>query len=143
MTQVFPETLTIKMKFSECCYDGCHTPIGMEESLYDAYLNHHDWFYCPRGHRQCFSGESDVEKLKRTIAERDKAITNLTKREEWARQGRDLALHDAKVQRSHAKAAVTISRKLRQRIKAGTCPCCDEKFDNVEQHMKKEHPRYR
>ena len=104
-------------------------------------------FYCPNGHEQYFLGKSAEEKLKeeleRTKASHQAEINRVVKEKEWAKQEAKLAKYDAKIQRSHAKAAVTISRKLRQRLKTGLCPCCEVKFDNLEDHMKKEHPRYR
>lgn len=139
----WPQTVTIQMSFVTCCHEGCSVTFGMPQKMYDDRRKDHAGFYCPNGHQQFFLQKTEEEKLKDKIAELEKRNQNLVKREEWAKQEAKVHEHAAKVQRSHAKRAVTISRQLRQRIKSGTCPCCEEKFDNLEAHMKKEHPRYR
>lgn len=135
------------MSFVTCCYEGCAVTFGMPEHMESQRRKDHKAFYCPNGHQQFFLGKSEAEKLKEELArvrtEAERVQQNLKKREEWAQQEAKKAAHDAKVARSHAKRAVTISRQLRARIKTGVCPCCEVKFDNLEDHMKKEHPRYR
>ncbi len=120
---------------------------GMPEHMYSNRKRDHKAFYCPNGHEQYFLAKSAEEKLKeeleRTKASHQAEINRVVKEKEWAKKEASLATHDAKVARSHAKAAVTISRKLRQRLKTGMCPCCEAKFDNLEEHMKTQHPRYR
>jgi chromosome segregation ATPase len=140
---VFPQSVTLQMAFLTCCHDGCAVTFGMPEHMEQQRRKDHAAFYCPNGHRQYFTGKSEAEKLKEQLAQAEKEKQLLIKKKEWAEQGRQLAQHDAKVARSHAKRAVTISRKLRQRLKTGQCPCCELKFDNLEEHMTKEHPRYR
>lgn len=139
----WPQTVTIQMAFLTCCHDGCAVVFGMTQDMEQQRRKDHLAFYCPNGHRQYFTGKSEAEKLKEQLAQAEKDKQLLIKKKEWAEQGRQLAQHDAKVARSHAKRAVTISRKLRQRLKTGLCPCCEVKFDNLEEHMQKEHPRYR
>lgn len=147
MSTAFPQSVTIHMAFVTCCHAGCGLVFGMPEA-YDAKLRkNHEAFYCPRGHEQYFLQKSTEEKLKeeleRTKASHQAEINRVVKEKEWAKKEASLATHDAKIARSHAKAAVTISRKLRQRLKTGLCPCCEVKFDNLEEHMKTQHPRYR
>lgn len=143
----WPQSVTIEMAFVTCCYEGCGVTFGMPATMDSNRRKDHKGFYCPNGHVQFFLGKTDAEKLKETLererAEHQREINRVVKEKEWAKQEAKHAAHDAKVARSHAKAAVTISRKLRQRLKTGLCPCCEVKFDNLEEHMKKEHPRYR
>jgi len=143
MTSVWPAAITVQMSFTTCCHDGCSVVFGMPKDLEARFRKSHVGFYCPYGHVQYFLAQSKEEELKQKIADLEQRAQNLIKREEWAKQETKLARYDSKVARSHAKRAVTISRQLRQRIKAGTCPCCETKFDNLEAHMKAEHPRYR
>lgn len=140
---IFPQSATIHMQFITCCHEGCAVTFGMPAGMYDNRKSDHKAFYCPNGHQQYFLGKTEAEKLKEQVATLERTQQNLIKREEWARQAEKAATHDAKVARTHAKKAVTISRKLRQRLKTGTCPCCETKFENLEDHMKSEHPRYR
>jgi hypothetical protein len=147
MTNARPQAAIIQMTFLTCCHDGCAVVFGVTENMEQERRKDHGWFYCPNGHRQHFPGKSEAEKLKEQLArekeEHQREINRVVKEKQWAQQEAKAATHDAKVARSHAKRAVTISRQLRQRIKSGTCPCCDQKFDNLEAHMKDKHPRYR
>lgn len=143
----WPQTVTIQMAFVTCCHEGCSVTFGMPQRMYDDRGKDHAWFYCPNGHRQHFLGKTEEEKLKETLErernEHQREINRVVKEKEWAKKEAKEATYDAKTARSHAKRAVTISRQLRQRLKTGQCPCCELKFDNLEEHMKKEHPRYR
>lgn len=139
----WPSAATIQMSFVTCCRAGCAVTFGMPQHMEQQRRKDHEEFYCPNGHRQYFPGKSEEEKLKEQLAQAEREKQLLIKKKEWAEQGRQLAQHDAKVARSHAKRAVTISRKLRQRLKTGMCPCCEIKFDDLATHMEQEHPRYR
>lgn len=140
---VWPSSVSIQMEFCTCCHEGCNVVFGMPQGMYLNRKDDHAWFYCPNGHKQHFTGKSDAEALREKVAQLERDNQLLVKRREWAEQGRSLAQHDAKTARTRAKKAVTISRNLRQRLKTGKCPCCEVKFDNLEEHMKTEHPRYR
>lgn len=39
----------------------------MLEDENDRYRDNHHWFFCPRGHRQRYTGMSETEKLKATV----------------------------------------------------------------------------
>lgn len=91
-------------------------------------------FWCINGHAQAFV-ESSVDRLKKELAEKDKALANERKRAEWARQ--DLRNE----QRSHAATKGQVT-KLKKRTAAGVCPCCTRTFQNLQRHMKTKHPEY-
>lgn len=82
-------------------------------------------FYCPGGHGQSYTGESDAEKAKRL------------KRELEASQARAKDLWD---QQQKLAAA---NRKLRKRAKAGVCPCCKRTFKALADHMANQHPEFK
>lgn len=94
------------------------------------------YHHCPNGHRQGWSKtESENAKIRRErdrltqqLAERDDAIAREQSRRKIA-------------ERSSAayKGQVT---KLRKRAKAGMCPCCNRHFNNVDRHMKSQHPDF-
>lgn len=137
----YPSSASVQMSFVTCY--KCGMVFGMPDSVYNKRLHDHAGFFCPAGHEQFFLAKSKEDQLKDQVAQLERDKQNLVKRREWAEQETKKATYDAKVARSHAKAAVTISRKLRQRLKTGTCPCCEKKFADLEAHMKSEHPRYR
>jgi hypothetical protein len=143
MTNAWPQSVTIQMQFVTCCWESCKLVFGMPQSFEEQKRKDHTEFFCPRGHQQFFMSKSNEEKLKEDLAASEKLRDRAVKEKQWAEQQTKLAEHDAKVARSHAKRAVTISRQLRQRVKAGTCPCCEDHFENLAAHMKEKHPRYR
>jgi hypothetical protein len=143
MALTYPNEVTIQMTFVVCCHAGCGVTFGMPQRMSDDRRKDHQLFYCPNGHSQHFNTKSEAELLKDKVAQLEKDKQSLIKKREWADESARKATHDAKTARSHAKRAITISRKLRQRLKTGLCPCCEVKFDNLEAHMSEVHPKYR
>lgn len=90
--------------------------------------NDHKTFYCPNGHRQYFSGESSEEKLRR--------------RAERAEQQNAMLSDERDAAERSARAFKGQATKLRNRAKAGVCPCCKRTFGNVARHMKQQHPTF-
>lgn len=88
-------------------------------------------FYCPAGHPQHYTGESDAAKIAR-----------LNQEIQRERQQHDQTKSRAKDAESKLDQAKRKASKLRKRASEGKCPCCQEKFNNLEQHMKSEHPGY-
>lgn len=92
-------------------------------------------FYCPRGHAQHYTGESEAARLKRELAER-------TQQRDWARQSRERAEEEARHANARARGYKGHAAKLTKRIKAGECPSCHERFHDLERHMAAEHPDF-
>lgn len=90
--------------------------------------NDHKLFYCPAGHTNSYSGESDEEKMRR---ERDIARQQLA------------CVEDEKQEALRAvDRAKAETKKLKKRAASGTCPCCQRSFSNMTEHMKKQHPKF-
>ena len=88
-------------------------------------------YYCPNGHSQHYVGESDADKVVRL--EREKREKQAALDQSWKQQqalGRQL------------QAERTTAKKLRRRIKNGTCPCCHRTFKQLAAHMAAKHPGY-
>ncbi len=83
---------------------------------------------CPLGHKYVPAGESKAEILERQL-QRER------QRHDQTRADRDYKEN----QRRAEKAAKT---KLKKRIAAGVCPCCNRTFQNLAKHMKGQHPEY-
>ncbi len=73
-------------------------------------------------------GESENDKLL-------KKIERLKKQKEWAEQ----ETKNAERRRSAAIGQVT---KMKNRAKAGLCPCCYRTIKQLAAHMKRKHPDY-
>lgn len=91
-------------------------------------------FYCPNGHPAAWE-ETEADKLRR---ERDLLKQRVAQRDDEVRRQRDLREH-AERQTSAFKGQVT---KLRNRAKAGVCPCCNRQFQNLRRHMTSKHPDF-
>lgn len=94
-----------------------------------------DGFYCPIGHKWIYDGESQTAVLERQLqrerANHDQTLAELSD----ARQERD---HNENRRRAE-KAAKT---KLKKRIAAGVCPCCNRTFQNLARHIAGQHPEF-
>lgn len=107
-----------------------------------AFAMPHDWqaerrrlrdtFHCPAGHGQRYIGETDEQrKIRQLEAERSR----LEQRERVEREAREHA------QRRLAATKGVLTR-TKNRIAAGTCPCCDKTFKHLTRHMADAHPDY-
>lgn len=93
-------------------------------------------FTCLKGHSQHFSdSENDIEKIRRerNLLKQQAAMHEDEIREEQER--RKAAERAAAAQ----KGQVT---RLKNRAKAGVCPCCNRSFQNLQRHMENKHPDF-
>lgn len=91
-------------------------------------------FYCPHGHQRHFpSGETNEAKLRR---ERDRLKQEQAQLNDEIRRQREL--RDAAERSAAAYKGQTT--RLKNRVKAGLCPCCNRHFDNLQRHIATKHP---
>lgn len=67
----------------QCCVAGCgHSPFPMASQFYERARRTHEFWTCPAGHRQHFTGESEEEERHRKeLASKDRIIANW--RDRW------------------------------------------------------------
>jgi hypothetical protein len=117
----------------QCCNCGIH--FGLESSHHALLKRDGEWFHCPNGHKQRYSGNTEKEQLRR---ERDQLRQRLAQVDDRNRELRDA--RDAAERRvAAAKGQIT---KLKKRASAGTCPCCNRTFQQLAAHMKQKHPDF-
>lgn len=107
----------------------CGVAYTVPEVLYEHHRQEGGYHHCPNGHgwgwskercereklrRECDRLKQQTARLEDTIADRDRAI----------------ATKDREIKR------------IKKRSAAGTCPCCRRTFQNMAQHMKRQHPDY-
>lgn len=127
--------LTVKFTSITCCYKECGIVFAVPFSWDRQRRSDHSDWYCPNGHIQHYSGESDAEREKRLrlAAERER---------DMATRGRDIWKERVEhEQRSHAATRGHLTRAKR-RAAAGVCPCCSREFQNLKRHMHTKHPDY-
>lgn len=106
----------------------CAITFGIPKRFDDDRRKDHKDFYCPSGHINVYRGESEEEKLRR---ERDIAKQQVARAEE-----------DAARERRKAEKAVRETKRLKKRVGAGVCPCCQRSVRQMALHMKTKHPEF-
>lgn len=108
----------LTFSIEECC--ACGIRFGIPSQIQLNLRESHKSFYCPNGHSQSYTGESQSEKLQREL-----------KRKELANVVRD---------KLNAQSEVATLNKKLKRVHNGTCPCCKRSFANLKAHIKTKHP---
>lgn len=92
-------------------------------------------FYCPAGHPQYYTGESEADRLRREN-------NRLKQNQAYLEDQRRLAAEDAEHQRRRANGYKGHAARVSKRAKAGICPCCNRSFENLRRHMEGQHPEF-
>lgn len=121
MSATITEFHTITFQQVRC--GECDALFFLTQSFYDARRNDGGTFYCPNGHPRVFS-ESVQTRLDKAQAEASSLRTR------W------IAADEQRM------AAERANERLKRRIKAGVCPCCQRSFQNLCRHIKTKHPNY-
>lgn len=99
--------------------------------------DHRDW-HCPNMcvlhyPREESPGARRIKELERQLDSERRRATAATQAREWA----ESRAKGANIAAGKAKAA---ERRLRARVGAGVCPCCQRTFKQLAAHMKAKHP---
>lgn len=103
------------------CWCGVHH--GVPEDLYDYAKRTGASVYCPLGHKWVFS---------RSVRD------DLLLAENRLKATRDLLTHE---EHSHRATRGHLTR-VKKRVAAGVCPCCNRSFKDLARHMAGQHPNY-
>ncbi|WP_341896421.1 hypothetical protein [Sphingobium sp. YR657] len=117
------------------CY-RCSVPFGLERTSYEHLKRSSQEFHCPYGHKQHFvAGKSEAEKLREQLDEERRRRQRVEQDRAYHIEARESAERSARA----FKGQVT---RLRNRAKAGVCPCCNRHFSQLERHMASQHPDF-
>ena len=119
--------------FFQSCWK-CGVVWGMTQDLTERRRSDGLNVYCPNGHYGTF-GESEEDKLKKQV-ERERRLRVETENNLYVEK------EYSKNLRNQKRAMKGASTKLKKRIAAGVCPCCNRTFQNVARHMNNKHPGY-
>lgn len=117
-------TIDLEMKRTTC---WCGTPFMLPARLLEAAQNCNHTIFCPHGHSLTWK-ETETDRLRR---ERDRL-----------KQHAAMLEGDILTQKTRADNAEAATRRLKKRMSAGTCPCCQRTFSNMSRHMKTKHPEF-
>lgn len=114
-----------------CC--NCGVSFAMTKGFHDVALREkkNKTFYCPAGHPQHYTGESDAAKAERLARE----LAASREREAAEREARN---REWRLRRQ----AEGKTRAIKKRVANGVCPCCQRTFENLARHMKTKHPAF-
>jgi len=122
-----------KIVIKECITCGVNYGLGTN-FVKDRRQDHGSW-YCPNGHGHHFPQDNEAEQLR-------KQVKSLETRERIARDSERFHREQAAHERRSAAATRGHLTRLRKRIAAGVCPCCNRSFENVRRHIEGQHPTW-
>lgn len=108
------------------CYK-CGIAFGMTQECYEIALESGKSFFCTNGHGQVFT-ETENTILKKKLGAAQRNAQN--------------AQHRALQAESLADRTSKQYHRIRDRIMAGVCPCCNRTFGNLARHMQSKHPEF-
>lgn len=119
-------TLTESIDFVQehCC--TCGIPFFIPTYHKKRLLNSQEWFYCPNGHQQHYTGKTEAQKLKEQLE---------ATQQQAAKERQEL--EDKWLEEAGKRAK--LERQMK-RVHKGVCPCCNRSFVNLQRHMKAKHP---
>lgn len=108
------KAIKFEYEFNAIDCANCGMPFGVTPDFEDRRRKDHKPFYCPHGHSNVYSHETEEEKLrKRLEMEQRQTAMERTQRQK-------------------------LEREL-NRVKKGVCPKCNRSFKALERHMKTKH----
>ena len=116
----FTDTATLVT--TECC--ACGITFAVPRWWDQKRRATHEGFYCPNGHSLSYHAESDADRALR--AKQAQAVAEARARELRAQLEQEQAKH----------------ARLKKRLTAGVCPCCQRTFTCLARHLKTKHPEY-
>ena len=130
MNQVITKQITLES--ITCC--TCDVMFAMPDTMMRRLKENGGYFYCPAGHCQVFS-KSEIARLKEKLAEQTRIATQQAER---AKQQYDRAVEAE----SLTKVSTDELKRIKLRLQAGVCPCCQRTFKQLARHMKAKHPQH-
>lgn len=121
----------------ECC--SCSMLFAMSEEFQQRALDDRGpqgvVFYCPRGHKQWYTGETEKQKLARQLKNEQQSTR-------WYADQLAAAERDAEHERRSKAAIKGHMTRLRNKVAAGVCPvgACRRPFHALQDHLASVHP---
>lgn len=124
--------VTVAYEILTCSRAECGITYGITKAFERFRRADHKSFYCPNGHSQYFPGESDAERLRRVLNEKELELTRVSNE-----------LQTQNTKRRSAEVKLAKANRSLTRVKHGVCPCCTRTFAQLAAHMKRKHPDYK
>jgi len=118
-------TGTLILTTMDCC--SCGVVFAAPEVFVQKRRESGENFYCPNGHSLCFR-DSEVKRLRRQAEQQAGRLRHLEDQRDAAERSRS--------------ALRGVNTRLRRRVAAGVCPCCNRSFQDLARHMAGQHPTF-
>lgn len=116
---------------------GCGHIVYLDSEHMKECRRTHLMFYCTVCQQgNYFPDESDLEELERKL-------TTVKDQRDTARRNYHLQQNVTRAVERSLTAHKGHTTRLKNRIAAGVCPCCQRTFVNLARHMKGQHPNYK
>ena len=116
-------TISLNMITMRCA--NCGVMFGVPKEFDQKRRDDGNKFYCPNGHCNVYR-KTEADKLREQLLKTQRRVAD-----EQRRALRAKGRADQLDKQYH---------RVRQRIMAGVCPCCNRTFQNVARHMATKHP---
>lgn len=113
----------------------CACVFGINEATREARVEDHEAFYCTNGHANYYNGETAKQRAEKAAQRAQELLAQERERTTELRE------RVARKERQLSAAAGRITR-IKNRVAAGVCPCCNRTFENLARHMKGQHPDF-
>lgn len=128
MSSAFVESTILSTE--TCC--SCGILFAIPEDFQRSVRKTQERFYCPNGHGQSYS-KSEAQIVREELSrEKENRM-----REQRRSEGLERELRSQKFKTMAERSAKV---RLKRRIAAGVCPCCQRSFENLRRHMATKHP---
>lgn len=119
---------TVTYHTTSCC--NCSCKFAINDDLWrQAYHKQKRSVYCPQcGVSLHWSGRTEEQRLKDQLAAE--------------RAQRDQVEAELQYQKNRTRAEKAAKTRIKNRVGAGVCPCCNRTFKQLAQHMADKHPGY-
>lgn len=120
----YTATINKEVSYEIVTCGECDSPIALTINHYQQLRRTGEGFYCPRGHCRAYR-DNDNDRLKKQLAEQTRTATQMAER------AKNAELANA--------AAIKEMKRIKKRINAGICACCNRTFQDLARHMKTKH----
>lgn len=114
---------------------NCHAWYGLDRAAFDRLRVTGDNWFCP------YCGKSTVVRTS-VKAQLERQLAAARQQEQWANERAERAARravSAEMSRRVTKGHLT---RVKKRVAAGVCPCCNRTFADLARHMAGKHPEY-
>jgi hypothetical protein len=123
------QQLDTELKAIQC--GTCGVWHAIPQAMFDKCYQEGGFWHCPNGHSRGYSDGSIRKQLEKE-----------EKRRKWAEQAESDRRQELIDARKKLSAQKGVNTRLKNRAKAGVCPCCNRTFKQLAAHMQNKHPDF-